>query len=107
MRWILTFSSLRFAKGFCLLHVSPCVAGVGWPEGANREIVEMQHKADPSGLLIPASAAEQTVGSKLPSAKGQCYTGKRCQNKMLEHQHVFCCQGRATAWPAGKAYSLF
>lgn len=32
--------------------VSPCVAGVDWSEGANGEIVEMQHKADLSGLLV-------------------------------------------------------
>lgn len=25
---------------------------VGWSEGANREVVEVQHKADPSGLLV-------------------------------------------------------
>lgn len=29
----------------------------------------MQNKADPSGLLTPGSAMEQTVGSKLPFAK--------------------------------------
>lgn len=104
MRWILTFSSLRFAEGFCAPNVSPRVAGLGWSEGANGD---MQHKADPSGLLIPGSATEQTVGNKLLSIKGQYNTKKKCQKKMLEQQHVFCCQGRAAAWPANEACSLF
>lgn len=52
MRWILTFSSLRFAEGFCVPSGSPCVAGVGRSEGANEAVVEMQHKADPSGIPV-------------------------------------------------------